>query len=63
VTRENGIDSGERSARSMKDDQWKPLTSREKKIVFAVVIITGIVLGLWIALIVFSMPTPGHGLV
>jgi hypothetical protein len=47
----------------MKDDQWKPLASREKKIVFAVVIITGIVLGLWIALIVFSMPTPGHGLV
>jgi hypothetical protein len=47
----------------MKDDQWKPLTSREKKIVFAVLIITGIVLGLWIALIVFSLPTTGHGLV
>jgi hypothetical protein len=47
----------------MRDDQWKPLTSREKKIVFAVLIITGIVLGLWILLIILSMPNPSHGLV
>jgi cell division septal protein FtsQ len=47
----------------MKDEHRTPLTQREKKIVFGVLVLTAIVLGLWIALIVFSLPNPSHGLV
>jgi hypothetical protein len=47
----------------MDDSERRPLTAREKKIVFSVLALTGLVLGLWILTIILSLPTPGHGIV
>jgi hypothetical protein len=45
----------------MDDSERRPLTAREKRIIFGVLVLTLIVLGLWIFAIVVSLPTPGHG--
>lgn len=46
----------------MEDSDRRPLTGREKTIIFSVLILTLIVLGLWIFAIVASLPEPSHGI-
>jgi hypothetical protein len=46
----------------MEDSERKPLTGREKKIIFGTLIVTLIMLGLWIFAIVWSLPVTGHGI-
>jgi hypothetical protein len=47
----------------MDDSERKPLTGREKRIIFSVAVLTLIVLGLWILTIVASLPITGHGII
>lgn len=47
----------------MEDSDRRPLTGREKTIIFTVLILTLIVLGLWIFAIIGFMPEPSHGIV
>lgn len=47
----------------MDDSERKPLTGREKKIIFAVLILTLVVFALWIFAIFASLPEPSHGIV
>jgi type IV secretory pathway component VirB8 len=46
----------------MEDSERKPLTGREKKIIFAVLVLALLILAAWIFAIVFTMPEPSHGL-
>lgn len=45
----------------MEDSERRPLTGREKRIIFVALVLTLIVFSLWILAIVLSLPTPGHG--
>lgn len=53
----------QKGASRMEDSERKPLTGREKTIIFGVLILTALILGLWILAIVLSMPEPSHGIV
>lgn len=46
----------------MEDSDRRPLTGREKTIIFSVLILALIILGLWIFAIVTTMPEPSHGI-
>jgi hypothetical protein len=47
---------------AMEDSDRRPLTAREKKIIFGTLLLTLIMLGLWIFAIVWSLPITGHGI-
>ena len=52
----------DREVTTLEETERIPLTGREKKIIFGVLLLTLLVLGLWMFAIVFSLPEPSHGL-